>query len=209
MSGWDGLSALLDPDTVAAGDKPLDLKAGTERHSGAFTRHHLLGCRGADKRYRQCSLSQWSCGSDGWANVAASRFIFNRCITASDLWLFIEVNDTNSVRFSVSKAKLSDAAAPSVARPFPQWDFKSRHPTSTHGEHGSSAARVCKPTNPTNSPVANSSAAQNPHPRCSLSSSHRCAIPSLASRLSVAGKYCMTSGSALSMANGSRSLALH
>src|SRR5438132_4238438 len=66
-----------------------------------------------------------------------------------------------------------------------------------------------RPTNPTNGATPGTSTAHRPKPRSSNCFSMRPANASESSRLSVPTKCCMTTGSAFSRANGSRSPARH
>ena len=160
------------------------------------------------RRYKQWRRRPSPSGTCGCSKVPDSRMP-RRSITARDLRLPTAAKETISFNPSEWKPTRRASFAASVASPLPHCEDARRHPTSTQGENGSSADGVCKPTNPMNSWVALHSAAQKPHPRSSMSNWQRSAIASLSVRVSVAGKYSMTRGSAFIAAKGSRSASLH
>ncbi len=135
--------------------------------------------------------------------------ILSLSMTARDLKFPTAVKDTISFRPRDTKPMRSAPRAASEASPLPQCERERRQPISTHGENGSSAEGVCKPTNPMNSREAFNSAAQNPQPRSRIKDSQRSAIASLSARVSGAGKNSITLESAFNAANGSRSAGLH
>ena len=136
-------------------------------------------------------------------------YMLSRSMTARDLEFLTAVKDTISLRPSDVKPMWSAPCAASEASPLPQCEKERRQPISTHGENGSSADGVCKPTNPINSRESFNSAAQNPQPRCRINDSQRSAMASLSARVRHAGKNSITLGSAFIAANGSRSAGVH
>ncbi|GAA4191289.1 hypothetical protein GCM10023074_09310 [Microbispora amethystogenes] len=113
------------------------------------------------------------------------------------------MNETISVSPSVPNPCSRAARAASVAYPCPQADLASRQPISTHGVKCAANLGTCNPVKPMNTPSA--STAHQPNPRSSNTASTRSTSASLSSRVSVAGKCSMTTGSAFSAAKGSLS----
>lgn len=191
----------------------MTLRSEGERQSAKMSFRSSQAQRDAawpslDSRYRQCWRRPLSSGTWGCSKVPDARMP-RRSMTPRDLTLHRAVNDTISLKLSNSKPTRKAPLAASDANPLPQCRIPRRHPTSTHGENGSSADGVWRPTNPMNSWVALDSAAQNPQPRSSMRDWQRSATASLSMRVSGEGKNSMTFGSALSMAKGSRSEGFH
>ena len=144
----------------------------------------------------------------GWSGSRSRRRGPGSCpsrrITACDRSLDTAVNETISVRPTSSKPTASASRAASVAYPCPQAQRGSRQPTSTiDGSHDGRAS----PVNPANRP--STSSAHSPQPFSRSRACARAASASLASRVRVPGKNSITSGSAFSSANGSRSASVH
>ena len=119
------------------------------------------------------------------------------------------VIDTTSGTPASVKATWRASRAASVAYPCPHADRANRQPTSSAGVKCASNGIHCRPVKPMNSPVSRRSTAHSPYPYRSKSASILATMPSLATRSRVPGKWRITSGSALSAANGTRSLSRH
>src|SRR6478752_3193117 len=85
-------------------------------------------------------------------------------------------------------APRSASRAASVARPRPQAERASRHPTSTQGVKGRSYRGTARPVNPMSSPVSSRSRAHRPHPCASSAAFIRSSMASACSRVSGSGK---------------------
>ena len=112
----------------------------------------------------------------------------SRSITAREGVLGTEVIDTTSGIPTSSNATRSASRAASVARPRPQAERASRHPTSTQGLNGRSCVGTASPVMPTSWPVSCRSSAHSPQPCSSRAASIRSSIASDCSRVRVSGK---------------------
>ena len=105
------------------------------------------------------------------------------------------------VEFSLSKPKATAIRAASVAYPLPQTARASRQPISMHGVKGASKVGSKNPTYPINGATPGTSTAHDPKPRSANSGTIRSRTnPSDCARVSGAGKYSITRGSAFNSA---------